>query len=215
MKTGPDHCRNMLVVGVLALATPLMGCSKQTDSRSTPQAASDHKPAASGAQTETHMPTSSPNAASAPYDLQFIDTMISHHQGAVTMADMAAMKASRPELKTFALEIVADQNREISQMTTWREQWYPAAPPAVNMDFPGMMGSMHGMNMGHMNSMSGADFDRMFVDMMIPHHEGAIVMARDAIGRAEHSDLKSLSQEIIVKQQGEISRMSQWATEWK
>ena len=56
------------------------------------------------------------NAASAPYDLQFIDTMTAHHQGAVEMAKMVDSRTQRTELKAFAQKIIADQNKEIEQM---------------------------------------------------------------------------------------------------
>jgi uncharacterized protein (DUF305 family) len=67
---------------------------------------------------------SSPNAASAPYDLQFIDTMIAHHQGAVEMAKPAVGKANHAELKTLAQNIVADQEKEIANMKKWRDEWF-------------------------------------------------------------------------------------------
>ena len=58
---------------------------------------------------------SSPNAASQPYDLQFIDTMTMHHQGAVKMAEAALKKTSNDELKKFAQKIIEDQNKEIAR----------------------------------------------------------------------------------------------------
>jgi uncharacterized protein (DUF305 family) len=77
---------------------------------------------------------SSPNAASQPYDLQFIDTMIHHHQGAVDMAKIAVGKTNNQELKAFAQKIIADQTREIAQMKDWREKWYAGKPAAMNME---------------------------------------------------------------------------------
>ena len=59
---------------------------------------------------------SSPNAASQPYDLQFIDTMTAHHKGAVDMAKMVEGKTQNPDIKKFAAQIIADQEKEISQM---------------------------------------------------------------------------------------------------
>ena len=81
---------------------------------------------------------SSPNAASQPYDLQFIDTMTHHHQGALDMAKTAVEKTQNQELKAFAQKIIADQTREIAQMKDWREKWYSGKPAAMNMEMPGM-----------------------------------------------------------------------------
>ena len=109
------------------------------------------------------MMSSSPSAASAPFDLQFIDTMSAHHQGAIDMAQTAESKAQKAELKSFARKIVKDQQREIAQMKQWRDKWYSGRAQAMNMEMPGMMDSMKGMKMDGMKTMTGADFDRMFL----------------------------------------------------
>lgn len=70
------------------------------------------------------MASSSPSAANAPFDLQFIDTMSAHHQGAIDMAQPAESKAQKAELKSFARKIVEDQQRQIAQMKQWRDNWY-------------------------------------------------------------------------------------------
>jgi uncharacterized protein (DUF305 family) len=153
-------------------------------------------------------------AANAPYDLQFLDTMIEHHQGAVDMAEMAESKAQHAELKTLAASMITDQKSEITQMKQWREQWYAGKPSATNMDMPGMKDSMKGMNMDHLKSMSGNAFDLMFIDMMIPHHQGAVTMANEALQKAEHSEIKALSQRIISAQDAEIKTMQSWKSQW-
>jgi len=158
---------------------------------------------------------SSPNAASAPYDLQFIDTMSAHHQGAVDMALPAKTKARHQELKDFAAKIDSDQQREIAQMKEWRSQWYTGKPEAMNMEMPGMMDSMRGMDMKEMNSATGNSFDLMFIDMMTPHHEGAVVMAREALTKAEHPEIKTLAQQIITAQEREIAQMKKWKEAWR
>ncbi len=82
------------------------------------------------------------NAASAPYDLQFIDTMTAHHTGAVEMAKMIDGKTQNAEIIKFGKQIIADQEKEIGQMKDWREKWFKGAPKAMNMEMPGMMDSM-------------------------------------------------------------------------
>jgi uncharacterized protein (DUF305 family) len=158
---------------------------------------------------------SAPNAAAQVYDLQFLDTIIAHHAGAVEMARAAETKTQNADLKTFAARIVADQQKEIARMKTWRDGWYAGKPSALNMEMAGMANSMRGMDMAKMNQASGGAFDLEFVNQMIPHHEGAIVMAREALTKAEHAELKTLANQIIQSQQAEIKQMQSWKTQWK
>jgi uncharacterized protein (DUF305 family) len=160
---------------------------------------------------------SSPNAASQPYDLQFIDTVTHHHQGAVDMAKMALTKSTNEELKKFAQKIIDDQTREMGQMKEWREKWYVGKPAAINMEMSGMgdsMKMMMGDGMKKMEAMTGKDFDTHFIDMMTPHHEGAVTMAKEALAKAEHSEIKTLANQIIKAQEAEIKMMADWKAKW-
>lgn len=156
---------------------------------------------------------SAPNAAEAPFDLQFIDTMIVHHQGAVDMAKMALNSTKNPELIKFANDIIADQNLEISRMADWRKEWFAGKPSALNMELRGMKDSMK-MNMSKLKTARDKEFDLMFIDMMIPHHKGAIEMSKDAQNAAEHAEIKTLAAQIIKAQTAEIKMMQDWKTEW-
>jgi len=160
------------------------------------------------------MMQSSPNAASASYDLQFLDTMSGHHQAAIEMARPVETKAQHAELKELARNIIREQEREISQMKGWREQWFKDKPPAMNMEMPGMMDAMKGMDMKGLNAATGNAFDLMFIDMMTAHHQGAVTMAREALTRAEHPEIKRLAQQIIDAQAKEIAQMSKWKAAW-
>jgi len=160
---------------------------------------------------------SSPNAASQPYDLQFIDTMTHHHQGALDMAKMAVGKTQNAELKAFAQKIIADQTREIAQMKEWREKWFAGKPEAMNMEMPGMgdsMKMMMGDGMKKMEAASGKDFDIHFLDMMTPHHAGAVTMGKEALTKAEHPEIKTLANQIIKAQEAEIKMMADWKAKW-
>lgn len=156
---------------------------------------------------------SAPDANNAPYDLQFLDTMIAHHQGAVDMAKLAATNTNNADLKKFAAQIIADQTKEISQMKDWREKWFGGKPSAMNMEMPGMRESMQ-MDMSALGKARDKEFDVEFVRGMIPHHEGAVTMAREALTKSEHDEIKQLANQIIKAQEAEIKMMHNWETAW-
>jgi len=146
-------------------------------------------------------------SATAPYDVQFLDSMSAHHTSAIQMATMAQGSIQRPELKKLIANIPGDQQKEIDQMKAWRDQWYAGAAKSESMAMPGMDGGMN-MDMSHMQSMKpGKDYDVMFIDMMTPHHDGAVTMAREALTKAEHPEIKTLAQHIIDAQTKEIAQM--------
>jgi len=163
-------------------------------------------------------------ANAAPFDQQFIDSMTPHHQGALMMAQMAVTKAQYPEVKRLARSIIRDQKKEIAQMKAWRKAWYPKA--AMPMD-QGAMGDMKmsddkmmieavemmglpmkgEMDMGKLKKAKGREFDRMFLQMMIPHHAGAVMMADEALKVTGRLQLRKLSRAIISSQAREIGQM--------
>jgi uncharacterized protein (DUF305 family) len=148
--------------------------------------------------------------SNAPFDQRFLDQMIVHHQGAVISTQMMIADSARPELRDLAQRIITGQQREIEQMRQWRQNWYGTA---TSSSLPGMMnGSMMSgamMNREQMRQMMGAnaDFDRMFLQMMIPHHVAAIAMAQQALTQVEHPEIKTLAQDIITTQRAEIAEM--------
>ena len=161
------------------------------------------------------------NDTNQPFDQRFLDQMIMHHQGAVMSAQMMIADSARPELRDLAQRIITAQQREIDQMRTWRATWYGTTRDGA---LPGMIGggmmesSMMGgmMNRDQMRQMMGAnaDFDRMFLQMMIPHHEAAITMAQQALIQAEHPEIKTLAQRIVTTQQAEITEMHGYLRAW-
>ena len=152
---------------------------------------------------------------SVPYDLQFIDAMVVHHQAAIDMSLPADTSALRPELRDFARKVVADQSREVELMKGWRELWYPGKPQtATIMGMPGMASSMQGMDARHMQGLKGDAFDRMYVDMMIPHHQGAVVMAEAALTKSQRPEVRSLARQIVGAQSAEIEMLNQWKANW-
>jgi uncharacterized protein (DUF305 family) len=154
-------------------------------------------------------------------DQTFIIQMIPHHEGAITMAQLALEKAEHPELKTLAQNIITAQQKEIGDMRGWYTQWYGSDVPtprgAHNMQDHMMMEGMT-----HMNSMSGdmealrnsKNFDVEFIRQMIPHHEMAVMMAQMLQASTNRPEMKTLAENIITSQTQEIEQMRVWATAW-
>lgn len=155
------------------------------------------------------------------YDLRFIDGMIPHHTGAVEMAKEAQQKSTRPEIKQLADDIIEAQEKEIAQLKQWRSTWYPQAgdkPMAWHAPMNHMMAmspeQMEAMMMKGDLGAADAQFDLRFINAMMPHHEGALVMAQDALSKSKRPEVKKLAQEIITSQQKEIDQMKQWRQAW-
>jgi len=155
------------------------------------------------------MHKSSPNAAKAPYELQFLDTMAMHHQMAMHMASLVESHSNSQDLKDMAKKMMAEQEKEIAQLKGWKEQWYAGKPEAVNMKMPGMPESMKGMSSEKLTSAKGEQFDRLFVDMMSQHHKGAIKMAQTAAPKLEHAEVKEFANKLVDMQKKEVAHMAE------
>lgn len=162
-----------------------------------------------------HMMKSSPSAAKAEYDQQFLDTMSAHHQSAMDMAKLVDQRAAHDELKQMAKKMIEDQQKEIQQLQDWKKQWYADKGDAVNTQMPGMKESMRDMPMmDRLAASKGEQFDAMFLDMMSKHHAGAIKMAKDALKKAKHTEIKQFAQKVIDTQSEESAQMQKWKKEW-
>jgi uncharacterized protein (DUF305 family) len=149
-------------------------------------------------------------------DVGFAQGMIPHHGQAVVMADMALATSTNPEVTALAEQIKAAQSPEIEQMTTWLTGWDQKVPaPDAGMDADmqhaggmKMSGMMSAADMARLEKATGTDFDRMFLEMMILHHEGAIEMAEQELSKGRYQPTKDLAQAVVTGQQAEIEEMN-------
>jgi uncharacterized protein (DUF305 family) len=209
------------VVGSIALTTTgLTACSfDSSDSKEMNLSESENSTMNHGTGT-MDMTDMDLGPADASFDLRFIDAMIPHHQGAVVMAQAALEKSQRPEVKQLAQGMIAAQQQEIQQMQAWRQAWYADAEEPMMYD--AQMGHMMPMTEEYRSSMmmsadlgaAGEQFDLRFINMMIPHHEGAVTMAQAALAKSQRPEIRALAQEIIDSQQQEIDQMKQWKQQW-
>lgn len=150
-------------------------------------------------------------------DQHFIVQMIPHHEGAIEMAQIALKRSKRPEILSLANSIIEAQEREISDMKGWYQSWFGSAPPqgGVGMRGGGMM-HMDGMtgDSDDLTNVAAADFDREFIDQMIPHHEMAVMMASMLQATTGRMEMKTLADNIIASQSREVEMMRSWRTSW-
>ncbi|KGN29759.1 hypothetical protein N802_11450 [Knoellia sinensis KCTC 19936] len=190
----------VLVVSALAAAT-LSACTDNGDHDMSTMSS-----------TSPGSATTSPSGTSASgahndADVKFATGMIPHHAQAVSMAAMVPTRASSQEVKDLAKQIQAAQDPEITQMTGWLQAWGAPVPAATGMQHGGD-GMMSMDEMSQLGSATGTDFDRMWLQMMIKHHQGAITMARTELADGADADAKALAQAIIDGQSDEIATMT-------
>jgi uncharacterized protein (DUF305 family) len=136
-------------------------------------------------------------------DIMFAQMMIPHHQQAVDMGTLAETRASSPEVKELAAKIKAEQAPEIEQMKSWLE--LAGASEDMGHDM-GMGGMLTDEQMSALTAASGAEFDRLYLEGMIGHHQGAIHMAQMVID-SNNAEAKALGEAIISSQTEQIDYM--------
>ena len=151
--------------------------------------------------------TDASNAA----DIEFAQGMIAHHEQAIEMAEIALdpnIEAS-PEVIDLATRIKGAQDPEVELMTGWLTA--AGEPVAMDASEGHDMSSMDGMmtaeQMDAMSALTGTEFDQMWLEMMIAHHEGAISQSETVKANGSNADVLALADKIITAQQGEITEM--------
>jgi uncharacterized protein (DUF305 family) len=148
-------------------------------------------------------------------DVQFAQMMIPHHRQAVQMAELAPDRAQNPDVKALAEQIKGAQDPEIATLTGFLEDWGAEVPAddamrgMEGMDHSGMSGMMTPEQMTELANASGADFDRMFLEMMVGHHQSAVSDAEREQADGVNPGAKALAGEIVKTQSEEISRMQE------
>ena len=220
----------------------LVGCGTSTTTASNSAASTAHSysgiAASPAAGAPASMMPSSPGAGmpmpaapAGPHqqaDVTFAQQMTIHHQGAITMSDLAATRASSPAVKTLATQIKAAQAPEIKEMTSWLAAWAPGTDmngmPTTTAASAGDMGGMSGTGSGTSSSAmmpgmmtdaqmaklaaaSGPAFDKLFLQLMITHHQGALTMAQTETAQGGNPAALTLAKSITTSQTAQITQM--------
>ena len=165
-------------------------------------------------------------------DVLYIDVLIPHHEMAVTMAGIAQARSTRPEVVSLAAATVETKTRELEQLRTWREAWYPDVPELSETQLfagletkaasPGRGGApglddltMAGMEAATAELCEETDlFDLVFIDQMVEHHTGAVLMSELVAVEAVHPELREFARAVVDVQGTEIATMLGWRDAW-
>jgi len=170
--------------------------------------------------TSTAVSTTEHNDA----DVAFATDMIQHHAQALVMVDLTMDRDLDPEVQTLAEDIREAQAPEIEIMTGWLTEWDEPIPATVrdhvNSDNPDghdmgdgddmgsdMPGMMTGEDMTALEEASDAEFQNMWLEMMVEHHEGAVQVAETAQAEGQYKPAVNLAEDIQKSQEAEIEKM--------
>lgn len=158
--------------------------------------------------------SSTPNEEPNDADFTYVEMMIVHHQQAIEMTDLAAKEATRKQVKGIASRIADAQGPEIKMMNKWLED-NGRKPVEAQDEHGGHGGAGHGgmpgmasdEEMKELADARGAEFDRLFLRLMIEHHEGALTMAREVQNSGSVVRVQEMADDVIATQSAEINKM--------
>lgn len=191
------------VVAAFVLAMFVSACTSQ------PTAADGHTDHEHGAETST---VAGQPADFNDADVAFAKNMIPHHQQAVELSALVPDRSQNPQVTELAAAISAAQEPEIETMKVFLVQWTgtnQTGHEGHDMGDMGMDGMVDAATMDKLKTLSGPEFDTLWLQSMIGHHEGAIAMANTELTDGANGDAKTLAKQIVSAQQAEIDQMKQ------
>lgn len=167
-------------------------------------------------------------AAEGSVDAGFARDMQAHHAQAVELAVLVRDRSTDEEVRTVALDILLTQQNQIGQMAGWLSTWglpaaapeapmawmtdgehghATAAPGAADAGYAAMPGWVSRADLARLTAADGTEADRLFLELMIPHHEGGVEMAEYAVERARRPQVVSLARNIVTSQERELTAL--------
>ena len=198
---------------VFATCLAAISCGAGTTQSSVPVL----QPGAPGEATKVLAPgvaESLPTPGFTEADVKFMQGMIHHHAQAVDMVGLLATRTTDPRMKMLARRIEVSQNDEIGMMRRWlsaRGQQVPGAHAHHEPGAPIMPGMLTADEMATLAAAKGTEFDRLFLEGMIKHHNGALTMVEtlfSAPGAAQESEIFGFAADVDADQRMEIDRMA-------
>ncbi|RFS86722.1 DUF305 domain-containing protein [Actinomadura spongiicola] len=146
-----------------------------------------------------------------PAEVRFVQMMIPHHAQALEMSKLAPERASDQRVRSLASRIDAAQKVEIAAMRSWLEHNSEAVLKAYGKNHGGHHTGMPGMataeQLKQLREARGTAFDRLYLNLMITHHQGALTMVKDVLDRGTNVTVQELARDVQSTQLAEIGRM--------
>jgi uncharacterized protein (DUF305 family) len=198
------------------LVLPLLLCGLAGSAFAQARHPATHEPASSQAEAPSTTPLYSDE------ELVFLTHMIAHHRQAIDMAALVPARSARKEFVTYARHLAGAQEAEIDQMRALLEaaaERGQATPHHEMTDDPPMPGMLSKAEMAALTAASGSTFERLWLEGMIRHHQGALDMAlaqqqREFVNRRQPFGIAAMADDIMTTQRGEISLMKAWLEQW-
>jgi uncharacterized protein (DUF305 family) len=136
-------------------------------------------------------------------DVRYVRMMITHHQQAIEMTALVPSRGAREDVKALASRIADTQGPDIKAMQAWLTK-VNAPQHEMNDPMPGMASAEQ---LAALRAASGPAFDKLFLQLMTTHHEGAVAMAGDLLQTGSDVFVEEMAQDVLATQQKEIGRM--------
>ncbi|HEV2108916.1 MAG TPA: DUF305 domain-containing protein [Thermomicrobiales bacterium] len=234
-----NRVERVACVVLLALSMMLIGGAGMSSARQgTPAASTPVSDPCSGPMMGTpgadqSEPSTGELEIIAPFDLAYLDAMITHVEGSASLAEVAAIRAEHDILRAAAPALADSLQDEADLLRSLRDQWYPGAPQVPLLQTVALldealagMGADADSGMG-VSSPLGAEedarvlcamaifFDQTFLDLMTQRYYGDIGLAELALGRAEHPELRVIARDILARRQADLLQFATWSAEWE
>jgi uncharacterized protein (DUF305 family) len=211
MFTFPARAKILVPAIAAAAALTLAACNSSNDSDSSMSNMSGSATMSSMAHaTSSAAPSTSVSGQPADYneaDVTFLQMMYPHHAQAIEMAKLVPSRSQNPEVIALAADIDKAQGPEMEQIASLLKRFGKPAPSADMGHSSSMPGMMTTEQLTELGGKSGAEFDRMFLTMMIEHHTGAIDMGTKEQSEGRNAEVVTLAETIVTAQRAEIETM--------
>ena len=139
-------------------------------------------------------------------DVAFAQGMVPHHEQAVEMTSLVASRTTNAHVIDLAARIAQSQQPEIDRMNGWLRSWN--APAEASSHTSHGHSENHGMvELGNLADLTGTEFDRQWLSLMIQHHRGAVEMAQKHLSAGTDPEARKLAQDVVSHQEKEIAEM--------
>ncbi|MEB3372238.1 DUF305 domain-containing protein [Saccharopolyspora mangrovi] len=194
----------MSVLGILLVTGVVAGCAGEPPAPAGPPVV---QPGAPGDQPKVVASAAPDRGGASQVEVDYLRNMIAHHQQALEMTALTAERAQNPKLRALSERIEGAQGPEIGMMQGWLDTRGAGHAGHAGHDHATMPGMATPDQLAQLGASRGPDYDRLFLRLMIAHHEGALTMATQLLSTGRDEQVHEMAQDVLVTQQDEIATM--------